>query len=115
MIILEKVAPMFTNEARNAFDRYHKSQLYKRGLITQNERLDSTHSVLLVQPFKDMSEAIDYIHKVKPISASEVIPWLTNTKYSFLPIDVENWKLLKDQKKLIEYKQFLHTQLPKIF
>ena len=115
MIVFEKVAPLFLNEVRTAFNNYHQTQLYGKPLTTKLEPLDSTHTIVWVDAFENIGDAIAYINKVKPITSSEIIPWLTNGKYIFLPIDVENWNILKVEKQLSLYKDFLHNLLPKQF
>lgn len=115
MIVFDKVASVYLTEARNAFERYHKTQLYNSKFTTQLESLDSSHTVLFIQPFADASNALQYIDKIKPLAPTEIIPWLTNKKYSFWLIDQENWELLKKSKNLDIYKQFLHEKLSKLF
>lgn len=115
MIVFEKVGPVYLSEARNTFERYHKTQLYNTKLTSQLETLDSTHTVLLIQFFSDASNALQYIDKIKPITSTEIIPWLINKKYSFWVIDPQNWEMLKKLKDIENYKQFLHQELPKQF
>ena len=115
MIVFDKVAPLFIAEVRTAFNNYHQTELYNKALTTKLEPLDSTHTIVWVDTFENIGDAITYINKVKPITSSEIIPWLTNSKYIFLPIDVENWSILKVDKQLGLYKDFLHSLLPKQF
>lgn len=115
MIVFEKVASLFIAEVRTAFNNYHQTELYNKALTTKLEPLDSTHTIVWVDTFENIGDAITYINKVKPITSSEIIPWLTNSKYIFLPIDVENWSILKVDKQLGLYKDFLHSLLPKQF
>jgi hypothetical protein len=62
--------------------------------------------------FPDVVAALDYVDKARSVAATEIFPWLPAGKYLFLPISQENLEFLKTTKKVEEYKQFLHQQLP---
>ena len=74
--------------------------------------LGSDNKLLLISPFKTAQEALDYIDKTRPKTASEIIPWLKGGKYSFSIIDDNNLQLLKANKDIDNYKTFLNLHLP---
>ena len=71
--------------------------------------------MLLIAPFKTAQEAIDYIDKALPKTATEIIPWLKGGKYSFSILDNNNFEILKATKDIEKYKDFIHQQVPAKF
>ena len=57
-------------------------------------------------------EAVDYVEKTRPKTATEIIPWLKGGKYTFSIITDKNLELLKANKDLENYKSFLNQNLP---
>lgn len=87
VLILNKVDPVFINEARNAFIRYNKETFYNKSYTTDLFQLDTDNRLLLISPFANAEDAIAYIDKTKPKTATEIIPWLKGGKYQFLHIN----------------------------
>jgi outer membrane protein assembly factor BamD (BamD/ComL family) len=112
VLILNKVDPVFSNEAKNAFFRYNRETFYNKTYSVDLQEIDADNRVLLIAPFKDEKEALDYIDKTKPKTASEIIPWLKGGKYSFSIITTRNLDILKTEKNVEEYKNFLNLHLP---
>lgn len=115
MLILNKVDPVFMNEAKNAFSGYNKETYYNKKFTTELFELNGDNRLLLISPFKTAQEAIDYIDKVLPKTATEIIPWLKGGKYSFSILDNNNFEILKATKDIEKYKDFIHQQVPARF
>jgi hypothetical protein len=111
-LILNKVDPVFSNEAKNAFFRYNREAFYNKTITVDLIELDADNRLLLMSPFKTAQEAMDYIDKTRPKVASEIIPWLKGGKYSFSIIDDSNLQLLRTNKDLENYKTFLNLHIP---
>jgi len=115
VLILNKVDPVFCNEAKNAFVIYNKETFYNKTMSAELLPLDADNRLLLLSPFKTAAEAVDYINKVRPKTTTEIIPWLKGGKYSFSIISDKNLDLLKTNKDLENYKTFLNQKLPGMF
>jgi hypothetical protein len=112
VLILNKVDPVFSNEAKNAFLRYNRETFYNKIMAVELTELDADNRLLLISPFKTAQEAVDYVDKTRPKTASEIIPWLKGGKYNFSIIDDNNLQLLKSNKDIENYKTFLNQHLP---
>ena len=112
VLILNKVDPVFSNEARNAFFRYNRETFYNKPMSTELVELDGDNKLLLISPFKTAQEAVEYIDKTRPRTATEIIPWLKGGKYNFSIINDNNLQLLRTNKDLENYKAFLNQHLP---
>ena len=112
MIILDKVDPMFVNEAKNAFNRYNQEQYYNQPLQITVASLDSTHQLMLIGDFNNAQEALDYALKAKRLAPNEIIPWLKPEKYSLSIVTTPNLEILQDNKNLTMYRKFLEQNLP---
>ncbi len=116
VLLLDKVAPVFANEAKNAFNRYDKQTFYNMPQLNANNvKLDDRYNLVLIGPFTDAVGALDYIDKVKPITAGKILPWLTPDKFSFIMISQANFDLLNENKDLEGYKTILKKALPTKF
>ena len=67
VIILDKVDPMFVNEVKNAFNRYHQEKYYNQTFNLSVRDLDADKKLLLVDGFANAQEAIDYVVKTKKL------------------------------------------------
>ena len=112
MLVLTKVDPVFVNEAKNAFVRYNKDTYYNKTFTVDLFELNPDNRLLLIAPFKTAQEAIDYIEKTRPKTATEILPWLKGGKYSFSILDNTNFEVLKNTKDIEKYKEFINQQLP---
>jgi len=74
--------------------------------------LDADNRLVLISPFKNVQEAVDYIDHTLPKTTTEIIPWLKGGKYSFSLITGKNLELLKANKDMENYKSFLNQNLP---
>jgi tetratricopeptide (TPR) repeat protein len=112
VIMLNKVDPVFSNEAKNAFFRYNRETFYNKLMTVDLVELDADNRLLLISPFKNVQEALDYVDRTRPKTASEIIPWLKGGKYNFSVITDSNLQLLKTNKDIDNYKTFLNQNLP---
>jgi len=112
VLILNKVDPVFSNEARNAFSRYNRETYYNKTYSIDLFELDAENRLLLIAPFPNALEAIAYIDKAKPKTATEILPWLKGGKYSYSILTNANFDLLKGNKNLESYKAFLNQYYP---
>ena len=113
VLLLDKVAPVFANEAKNAFNRYDKQTFYNMPqLNATGVKLDDRYNLVLIGPFTDAVGALDYVDKVKPITAGKILPWLTPDKFTFLMISQMNLNLLNENKDLEGYRNLIQKALP---
>ncbi len=116
VLLLDKVAPVFANEAKNAFNRYNKQAFYNMPqLNATGVKLDDRYNLVLIGPFTDAVGALDYVDKVRPATPSRILPWLTADKFSFLMISQVNLDLLTENKDMEGYKEILKKALPTKF
>jgi hypothetical protein len=112
VIILNKVDPVFVNEARNAFYRYNKDTYFNKIMQAELVELDTDNRLLLVSPFKNVTEAVAYIDQTKPKTSTEIVPWLKGGKYTYSIITEKNLQVLKGNKDINAYTQFLQKMVP---
>ena len=65
-----------------------------------------------MSPFKNATDAIAYIDRAKPVTSTEIIPWLKGGRYSYLVITEKNLDLLKANKDLENYRNFINQYFP---
>ena len=114
LMILDKVDPVYVNEAKNALARYNNEKFYGQPIVINKDVLDATRSLLIISSFPDANAALQYYGKIRNDAASEM-SWLPAAKYSFVIITEENLQLLKTNKDITGYKALLNTQYPKRF
>lgn len=112
LIVLHKVDRIFVNEARNAFARHNRDVFYNKQMNAELVEIDDENRLLLVSPFKNAQEAIAYIDQTKPITGSQIVPWLKGGRYTFSIITEANLDVLRNSKDINKYKQFLEKNLP---
>lgn len=112
LLVLDKVDPVYVNEAKNALARYNREKFYQQPLAVTPQVLTDDIRLVYVGDFPDAPAALDYLEKTKAASASEIFPWLPAGKYSYLLVTPENLELLKAEKNLEAYRQFLKQALP---
>lgn len=111
-IVLNKVDPVYINEAKNAFNRYNQVTYYNQKLTMTPVKLDDQYNVVLIGPFADAVAAMAYVDKTKPITTSRILPWLAADKYSYSIISQSNLDVLKETKDVDGYKKLLEKVLP---
>ncbi|MBS1920345.1 MAG: hypothetical protein JST17_08835 [Bacteroidetes bacterium] len=112
VLLLTKVDRVFANEARNAFFRYNRETYYNKTMTAELIEIDGSNKMLLISPFNNSKEAIDYIDHARPLTPTEIIPWLKGGKYSFTIITDKNLDVLKANKDIDKYQEFLHQNIP---
>ena len=110
--MLDKVDPVFSNEAKNAFFRYNRETYYNKTYTVELFQLDDDNRLMLMSSFNDAQDAVNYVEKTRPKTATEIIPWLKGGKYTFTIITESNLQLLKTSKDMEAYKNFLEQHLP---
>jgi hypothetical protein len=115
VLVLEKVDPVFITEARNAINRYHQTRMSQAGLTTQIQKVNESFSLLLVGPFNQAGTSIDYLDKIQPITAQQILPWLSKDRFTWTIISPENLELLLEKKDIANYREFLHNAIPAKF
>ena len=111
-IVLDKVDPVFVNEAKNAFNRYNKVNYYNKPIDIKSVAIDDNYQLVLMSPFENSAAALGYLDKTGKIAATEIVPWLPAAKFSFIVITEENLELLKGSKDIPHYKEFLAQAFP---
>lgn len=112
VLVLNKVDLVYANETKNAFSRFNKDTYYNKTMLASLSDLDADNRLLLISPFKDAADAVDYVTRTKTRTASEIVPWLKSGKYSFIVVTESNLALLKANKDLESYKAFLNQHFP---
>jgi hypothetical protein len=112
VIVLNKIDPVYVNEAKNAFFRHNRNTYYNKQMTADLVEIDAENRLLLISPFANVDEAIEYVEQTRPRTATEIIPWLKGGKYSYTVISERNLELLKTTKNIEQYGQFLNQHLP---
>jgi tetratricopeptide (TPR) repeat protein len=111
LMVLDKVDPVYINEARNAFIRYNREKFYALNLQITKDTLDSARTLLVFSEFENADAANKYRDRLK-INAPAEISWLPANKYTFYIISAGNLELLKENKNLGSYIELLNKQYP---
>ncbi|MBC7949213.1 MAG: tetratricopeptide repeat protein [Chitinophagaceae bacterium] len=112
LIVLNKVDPIFVNEARTAFERYNRDVYYNKQMTAELIEIDADNRLVLISPFKTAAEAITYVDQTRPVTSSQIVPWLKGGKYTYSIITEKNLDILKNSKDLDKYRQFLDKNVP---
>ena len=111
MMVLNKVDPVYSSEARNAFTRFNRGNLNSQNIEITKDTLDKERTLLIFSQFITADEAIKYLDKLKRAAPSE-ISWLPAEKYSFYIISDQNLQLLKLNKNIKGYLDLLNKKYP---
>ncbi len=112
VLLLNKVDPVFVNEAKTAFMRYNREAYYNKPLSVDLYQLDNENRLLMIAPFTNADDAIKYVDAAKPKTPAEILPWLKGGKYSFMIMTDGNFDLLKNNTDIEAYKTFLNQYWP---
>jgi hypothetical protein len=112
VVILTKVDMVWVNETKNAFNIYNRNKYYNRTFEYTVNQLNPEYKLLLIGNFDNAQAAAEYIQTVKPVSNSQIVPWLAADKYTFTVISAANLEILKTQQDIGLYKQFIEKNLP---
>jgi len=110
VVALINVDQVFTNEARNAFNRYNAERGNDRSL--QVAEVNDQLRLLLIGPFNNASDAVEYVRAAKPVAGSEILPWMRAANYSFSIISQGNLNTVRQAKSMDAYRAFLEQVLP---
>jgi len=106
-LVMDKVDPVYVNEAKNAFNRYNKEAYYNKQIDINPLPLTDDVRFMLIGKFDSAAVAIDYLEKARKLAPSDIIPWMPAPKYSFIIITENNLEILKNSKDVPAYKRFL--------
>ena len=115
VLVLNKVDPIFVNESRNAFLRYNQMLSLRKPINIQIKKLNDPINLLLFGPFTNADEAMGYMDRVRPMTASRILPWLPANKFSYSMISPANLNLLLASQDLDGYNAFLKEIYPDKF
>jgi tetratricopeptide (TPR) repeat protein len=111
VMVLTKVDPVYSSEARNAFNRFNSQSGSTNRIQIVKDTLDSERTLLVFSQFEGADIAIKYLDKLKQAAPSQ-ISWLPAQKYSFYIISDSNLQLLKENKDLKSYLDLLNKKYP---
>jgi tetratricopeptide (TPR) repeat protein len=111
-VILTKVDMVWVNETKNAFNMYNRGKYYNKQFEYTVTPINAEYKVLLIGNFDNAQAAAEYVQSVKPVSNSQIVPWLATDKYSFTIISAANLEILKTQQDIGLYKQFIEKNIP---
>ena len=111
-VLLTKVDMVWVNETKNAFNIYNRGKYYNKQFEYTVTPLNPEYKILLIGNFDNAQAAAEYVQTVKPVSNSQIVPWLAADKYSFTIISAANLEILKTQQDIGLYKQFIEKNLP---
>jgi len=112
VVILSKVDMVWVNETKNAFNIYNRGKYYNKQFEYTVNPLNPEYKLLLIGNFDNAQAAADYVQAVKPVSTSQIVPWLAADKYTFTIISAANLEVLKTQQDIGLYKQFIEKNMP---
>jgi hypothetical protein len=111
VMVLTKVDPVYSSEARNAFNRFNSQSYSTNKIQIVKDTLDSERTLLVFSQFADAAEAIKYRDKLKQEAPTQV-SWLPAQKYAFYIISDSNLEILKENKNLQNYIELLNNKYP---
>jgi outer membrane protein assembly factor BamD (BamD/ComL family) len=114
-LVMDKVDPVYVNEAKNAFARYNKEQYYNKQIDIIPLPLTDDIRFILIGKFDNAVMALDYLDKARKLAPAEIIPWMPAPKYSFIIITDNNLEILKNNKDVPAYKKFLIQNFKDVF
>ena len=109
---LTNMEPVLAAEAMRAIERYNREVFYNKTFTTQLVTLDNRYRLITIGPFGNYREVQAYIERVRPKTATELVPWMSPGNYEWLPISIQNLTLLKEQKELNVYRSFINSKRP---
>ena len=112
VMLLDRVDPVYRNEARIGLAGYHRSQFPDMGLTIRVDGFNDDIRMLLIEGFEDLSSALGYIEQVKKSSVTELFPWMPADRYRYFPVSVPDLPLFMEKKDEAGYMEFLRRYLP---
>lgn len=114
VIVLNNVDPVYVNETKNAFDRYHREKYYNQPLNVAVTSLSDTVKLVTIRGMANEAAALDYIERAKALAERDIIPWMKKENYYFMPVAEDNLNLLLDSTNLPAYRSFLQQVFPNL-
>jgi len=111
VMVLTKVDPVYSSEARNAFNRFNSQSYSTNQIQIIKDTLDSARTLLVFSKFPSADEALKYRDKLKQAAPTQ-ISWLPAQKYAFYIISDSNLEVLKENKNLQNYIDLLDNKYP---
>ncbi|MCX6265023.1 MAG: tetratricopeptide repeat protein [Bacteroidetes bacterium] len=115
VLMLDKVDPIFVSESKNAFTRFNQQLSLNRPIAMSIRKINNQLQYLLFGPFENFDQALQYMEKVRPSTATRILPWLGSNKYKFSMISPANLALLQESQDIEGYNSFLHELYPEKF
>ena len=115
MVFLTNIDMVWMNETKNAFNIYNRGKYFNRQFDLRITDINTEYKGLQIGSFENAQAALDYMLAAKAVSTSQIIPWLKSDRYSFTIISDENLELLKSNKEVNTYRQFIEKNLPENF
>jgi hypothetical protein len=112
VLLLEKVDPVYVNEARNALNRYNRDKYSGRTLELTSSNLDENRKMIAIAAFDGVVEANDYMKRASNSANSEIFPWMPREKVSFIVITAANLEVLRERKDVKQYLELLQQNIP---
>ncbi|MFZ9388071.1 MAG: tetratricopeptide repeat protein [Chitinophagaceae bacterium] len=112
VLVLNKVDPVFVNEAKNAFARHNRDLYPGKNYSADLYQLDDENRLLMIAPFANAQDAVMYVDANKARTSTQIIPWLKGGKYSYMILTNQNFNLLKESKDIEGYRNFLNQYWP---
>jgi len=107
IVQLDKIDAVYRIEAQNALNRYNSQYYFNNPLTITMYSMPSNIELLTISSFKSDSETFEYIEKTKLASLIEIFPWMPKDKFSFFNISIANFEILKKNKNLSQYLEWL--------
>ena len=112
VLVLTNVDPVYINEAKNAFDRYHREKYYNQPMNVAITSVSDTVKLVTIRGMANEAAALDYIERAKALAERDIIPWMKKENYYFMPVAEDNLNLLLDSRNLPAYRSFLKQVFP---
>lgn len=112
VLVLNKVDVVYVNEARNAFNRYNRESYRSQPIDMSLVALDDNYKLIVMSDFTDAAAALEYVDRTKKIAGAQIVPWLAADKYYLTIISAANLEVLKTNKDIELYKNFVQANYP---
>jgi len=110
-MLLNNVDIVFINEAKRALASYNNKNFTSAQLNIRNDQIGKSQYIL-ISPFANANEALNYVEKTVPVAGKEIFPWLGADKYKFWIVSPDNLKRMMEEKTTDVYLNFIKGQLP---
>ena len=112
VMLLDRVDPVYRNEARIGLAGYHRAQFPDMGLTIRVDGFNDDVRLLLIEGFENLASALQYMDQVRKVSPTELFPWMPADRYRYFPVSVPDLSLFLEKKDASGYLEFLRQHLP---